>query len=148
MKKFFVCIMLLVVCVPCSAEDKVSAVCNNGTFNGVLSSDNVITWLGVPYAKPPVDSLRWKAPEAPAASTETFEANKFSAMPIQKVRDTNPASLMPQAEDCLYLNVWKTSDDTAASRPVMVWIHGGSFRSNGTGEPEWSGHKLAFVSHL
>ena len=101
MKKFLVFVMLLVMCVPCSAADKVPAVCNNGTFNGVLSSDNVITWLGVPYAKPPVGSLRWKAPEAPEASTGTFEADKFSAMPIQKVRDTNPASLMPQDEDCL-----------------------------------------------
>ena len=143
MKKFFVFIMLLAICVPCSAADKISAVCYNGTFNGVLSSDNVITWLGVPYAKPPVGSLRWKAPEAPEASTETFEADTFSAMPIQKVRESNLTSLMPQDEDCLYLNVYKASDDTAASRPVMVWVHGGSFRYNGTGEPEWSGHKLA-----
>ena len=147
MKKFLVVVMLAVMCVPCNAAGgggvKVSAVCDNGTFNGVLSSDNVITWLGVPYAKPPVGSLRWKAPQAPEASTAAFEADKFSAMPIQKVRETNPSSLMPQGEDCLYLNVWKASDDTAASRPVMVWVHGGSFRANGTAEPEWHGHKLA-----
>ena len=143
MKKFFVCIMLLIMCGSCSAADKISAVCNNGTFNGVLSSDNVITWLGVPYAKSPSGSLRWKAPQAPESSTEIFDADKFSAMPIQIVSDNNPASLMPQDEDCLYLNVWKASDDKAAPRPVMVWVHGGSFRYNGTGRPEWSGHKLA-----
>ena len=143
MKKFLVVVMLAVMCVPCNAAEKVAAVCDNGTFNGVLSSDNVITWLGVPYAKPPVGSLRWKAPQAPEASTAAFEADKFSAMPIQKVRETNPSSLMPQGEDCLYLNVWKASDDTVASRPVMVWVHGGSFRANGTAEPEWHGHKLA-----
>lgn len=154
MKKFVFLSLLAVIAVASAVSageaatnaSVIPAVCNNGTFNGVLSSDNVITWLGVPYAKPPVGSLRWKAPEAPEASTETFEADKFSAMPIQRVRDTNPVSLMPQDEDCLYLNVWKASDDNAVSttrRPVMVWIHGGSFRSNGTGEPEWSGRKLA-----
>ncbi|MBQ6773585.1 MAG: carboxylesterase family protein [Synergistaceae bacterium] len=143
MKKLLVFIMLLVMCVPCSAADKFPAVCVNGTFNGVLSSDNVITWLGVPYAKPPVGSLRWKAPQAPDASSQTFEADTFSAMPIQKVSDSNYSSLMPQDEDCLYLNVWKASDDKAASRPVMVWVHGGSFRANGTGEPEWLGYNLA-----
>ena len=142
MKKFLVFIMLLVMCVPCSAADKFPAVCDNGTFNGVLSSDNVITWLGVPYAKPPVGSLRWKAPQAPEASSQTFDADKFSAMPIQKVSD-NTASQMPKDEDCLYLNVWKASGDITAPRPVMVWVHGGSFRTNGTAEPEWLGYKLA-----
>lgn len=144
MKKFLVFIMLLIMCGSCSAADKVPAVCYNGTFNGVLSSDNVITWLGVPYAKPPVGSLRWKAPQAPESSTNTFEADKFSSVPIQKVFDTNPVSLMTQGEDCLSLNIWKASDDNSvASRPVMVWVHGGSFRYNGNARPEWSGHKLA-----
>ena len=143
MKKFLVFIMLLAMCVPCSAADKVPAVCNNGTFNGVLSSDNVISWLGVPYAKPPVGSLRWKAPEAPAASTASFEADKFAALPIQKVIETESTALLPQDEDCLHLNVWKVSNDTAASRPVMVWVHGGSFRYNGTARPEWSCRQLA-----
>ena len=148
MKKFLAIVAFtLMLSVPCAAED-LSATCQNGTFVGVLSADNVITWLGVPYAKAPVDSLRWKAPEAPDASTETFNANKFSAMPLQQKSDTRPASLMPQDEDCLYLNVWKASDDTAAaSRPVMVWIHGGSFRSNGTGEPEWLGHNIVADNH-
>ena len=142
MKKFVVLVLLLLVfCVPCSAENKLSATCSNGTFEGFVSSD-IITWLGVPYAKAPVGSLRWKAPEAPDSSNGTFNAKKFSGMPIQKVRDGNIASQMPQDEDCLYLNIWKKSADVAP-RPVMVWIHGGSFRANGTGEPEWTGHQLA-----
>lgn len=139
--------MLLVLYVPCSAADSTLAVCENGKFNGFISSD-VITWLGIPYAKAPVNNLRWKAPQPPEASTETFEAVKFSAMPIQKVSPTNAVSQMPQDEDCLYLNVWKASDDTAATpRPVMVWIHGGSFRCNGTAEPEWLGNQLAADQH-
>ncbi|MBQ6001584.1 MAG: carboxylesterase/lipase family protein [Synergistaceae bacterium] len=144
---FILLLQLLALCVPCSvcsAENKLSAECSNGTFEGFLSSD-VIAWLGVPYAKAPVGNLRWKAPEAPDADTGTFEAKKISAMPIQRVNEGNYASQMPQDEDCLYLNIWKKSADVANvdSRPVMVWIHGGSFRANGTGEPEWTGHQLA-----
>ena len=143
MNKFLVFIMLFVMCLPCNAAGKVPAICSNGTFNGVLSSDNVIDWLGVPYAKPPVGSLRWKAPEAPEPNTQTFEADTFAPIPLQKVIETESTALLPQAEDCLYLNVWKVSDDSAASRPVMVWVHGGSFRYNGTARPEWSGRQLA-----
>lgn len=150
MKKFFVGVVLLVLCFTCTAtmpleaegNSQTLAECSNGKFNGFVS-DDVVTWLGVPYAKAPTGSLRWKAPEAPEKSSSTFEADKFSAMPIQEVSQSNAASLMTQDEDCLYLNVWKASADNAALRPVMVWIHGGSFRANGTAEPEWLGNNLA-----
>ncbi|MBQ7216361.1 MAG: carboxylesterase family protein [Synergistaceae bacterium] len=116
--------------------DKTTAAAVNGMFEGYVS-DDVITWLGVPYAKAPAGSLRWKAPQAPDASNESFDAKAFGPMPLQSVRDANPVSLMPLDEDCLYLNVYKASDDSTALRPVMVWVHGGTFRSNGTADPEW-----------
>ena len=150
MKRFCVCIALLMLCsmyvtamqVEAAENSQTLAQCSNGIFNGFVS-DDVITWLGVPYAKAPTGSLRWKAPEAPEQSSGTFEADKFSAMPIQEVSQNSAASLMTQDEDCLYLNVWKASADSEALRPVMVWIHGGSFRANGTAEPEWLGNNLA-----
>jgi para-nitrobenzyl esterase len=40
-----------------------------------------------------------------------------------------------QGEDCLYLNVFKAADASAAKKPVMVWIHGGAFVAGGTGIP-------------
>ena len=122
--------------------DKTTAAAVNGMFEGYVS-DDVITWRGVPYAKAPVGSLRWKAPEAPDASNETFDAKSFAAMPLQTRRDANPVSYMPLDEDCLYLDVYKASSDNNALRPVMVWVHGGTFRSNGTADPEWIVNKLA-----
>ena len=119
--------------------DKITAAAVNGTFEGYVSND-VIVWLGVPYAKAPAGSLRWKAPQAPDASNETFDAKSFAPMPLQTIRESNPVSLMPLDEDCLYLNVYKASDDSTALKPVMVWVHGGSFRSNGTAESEWLGN--------
>ncbi len=124
--------------------DKTTAAAVNGKFEGYVDDDlNVITWRGVPYAKAPVGSLRWKAPQAPDASNETFDAKSFAAMPLQTRRETNPVSYMPLDEDCLYLDVYKASDDNTALRPVMVWVHGGTFRSNGTADPEWIVNKFA-----
>ena len=141
MKKFFAFVMMLAL-LACAggafAESEDVAVCSNGVFYG-QESDDVIYWLGVPYAKTPE---RWKAPEAPEESTEEFDAKTFGPMPIQIVDDVHYTSRMPQDEDCLYLNVWKASEDSTALKPVMVWIHGGSFKNNGTGEPAYSGYNF------
>ena len=122
--------------------DKTTAAAVNGIFEGYVS-DDVITWRGVPYAKAPVGSLRWKAPQAPDVSNKTFDAKNFAAMPLQTPREASVPSLMPKDEDCLYLDVYKASDDNNALRPVMVWVHGGTFRSNGTADPEWLVNNLA-----
>ena len=142
MKKISALILLAVLCVSPVEAAVVSADTPYGIFDGFVS-DDVITWLGVPYAKPPVNALRWKAPESPDKSTEHVSADAFGPMPIQIPGESHPASLMAQDEDCLYLNVWKASDDSTALKPVMVWIHGGSFKSNGTGDPEYTGHNFA-----
>ena len=141
--KFLSALLILLFPVVCSADDSnLNAECSNGIFKGLLS-DDVIIWRGVPYAKPPVGNLRWKAPEAPDDSTENFEAYNFSKMPIQHKYSSNPASMMEQGEDCLYLNVWKASTDiTSEKRPVLVWIHGGAFTSGGTGSPYYDGERF------
>lgn len=47
------------------------------------------------------------------------------------------------SEDCLYLNLWTPTLDTAATLPVMVWIHGGSNKSGWSYENNYRGHILA-----
>ena len=85
------------------------------------ASDGVLSYLGIPFAAPPVESLRWKAPVAPEPWSEPLEANEFSA-------SCGPAweAEAPIAEDCLYLNLW--TSELSGTRPVMLWIHGGGFR--------------------
>jgi para-nitrobenzyl esterase len=84
---------------------------------------------GIPYAAPPVGALRWEPPARPASWTGTREASTFGpACPQWRSRTTAALSSdRRQSEDCLYLNVWTFA--AARKAPVMVWIHGGGFRS-------------------
>ena len=112
-----------------------------GNYNGFVGKRGVQTWLGIPYAKPPVGSLRWRAPEKLEPSNETFDAKKFGASPIQDRDEVEPASLLPQSEDCLTLNIFTRG--TAKNLPVMVFIPGGGFVSGGSGDPLYNGTNFA-----
>ena len=121
--------------------DKAHAVkCINGTFVGT-EEHGIASWLGIPYAKPPVGARRFKAPEYVDADDRVFEARYYGkgaygslAYPdcIQKV----------ESEDCLYLNIWLNEDDKTEKKPVMVWIHGGAYASGSGSQAAYSGANL------
>ena len=117
-----------------------------GTFNGFIGKRGVRTWLGIPYAKPPVENLRWHAPETLEPSNAEFDAKKFGATAIQDIDEVEPASINRQSEDCLTLNIW-TRDDKK-NKPVMVFIHGGSFINGGTSDPLYNGTNLAAANDV
>ena len=90
-------------------------------------------FLGIPYAAPPVGSLRWRAPQPPAPWPEPRDATTLGPSCLQNLALS--AQVGGQGggptlgrEDCLTLNVYAPPDAAAgADRPVMVWIHGGAF---------------------
>lgn len=86
------------------------------------------SFRGIPYARAPVNDLRWRPPEPIAAENNncwagTLDASKFGNVCYQRRR--NDTSQYFGSEDCLYLNVWTPTIDPTAKFPVAVWIHGG-----------------------
>jgi para-nitrobenzyl esterase len=108
-----------------------------GQIEGVRV-DGVSVFRGVPYAQPPVGPLRFRPPVASAPWEGVREARNVGAIAHQfptGLEEMQGRLDLPQSEDCLTLNIWTPAPDRA-SRPVMVWIHGGAYL-NGTGAAEW-----------
>merc|ERR1712106_243941 len=83
------------------------------------------TFFGIPYAQPPVGSLRFKAPLPVRPWTKSLEAFEKGPRCIQK-NEFLPGVNADYSEDCLHLNIY-TEDLKTTAKPVMIWIHGGSF---------------------
>lgn len=128
-----------------------------GKVQGIDDSANSGTyvWKGVPFAKPPVGALRWKAPVEPDAWTGTRTTQTFGNACLQNGRiygpganntyDSTIASTLNTPvgkEDCLTLNIWRpaTGDNKL---PVILFIYGGSNISGYTADPVYDGAKLA-----
>jgi para-nitrobenzyl esterase len=90
---------------------------------------DMVSFLGIPYAQPPVGALRWAPPQPPATHAATLQASAFGSACPQA-----PGAVASSAEDCLYLNVWKPAGAKPDDRlPVIFYIHGGAF-TLGSGE--------------
>jgi para-nitrobenzyl esterase len=107
----------------------------------------VSVWKGIRYGAPPVGDLRWRAPVAPEPWTEVADATAFGPVSPQP---KSPIPLGPGtriSEDCLFLNVWAPSGgdaaESAAAKPVMVWVHGGAYIFGSGSQPLYDGRALA-----
>ncbi|HYZ62640.1 MAG TPA: carboxylesterase family protein [Acetobacteraceae bacterium] len=109
-----------------------------GPLRGLVGQ-GVQAYLGIPYAEPPVGSRRYASPSPAPRWTEVRDAGKPGAAPIQTLPPWAAwiyETPEPQAEDCLFLNVY--TPDPRGRRPVMVWLHGGAWR---TGQGDTAGTK-------
>ena len=108
-----------------------------GDLQGV-SADGVVAFRGVPYAAPPLGSLRFAAPEPFPAWSGLHDATRdgpIAPQPPSRLRAAMGNFTRVQDEDCLTLTIWTPAPDHGA-RPVMVWLHGGAW-SSGAGSLGW-----------
>ncbi|XP_049950223.1 esterase E4-like isoform X2 [Schistocerca serialis cubense] len=125
-----------------STAKAVLAAVRQGSLRGKLVTSPTGTafcsFLGIPYAKPPVGSLRFKPPQPAEAWTGIRDAtSKYPVAPqINDITNKYVGN-----EDCLFLNVYTPELPSGASdalKPVMVWIHGGGF-TTGSGDGDLYG---------
>ena len=115
-----------------------------GSIAGTMQ-DGIRTFQGIPYARPPVGALRWRAPMPLPRWQGVRQATAFGPACVQPQGGPpsiySPAAPMPVSEDCLTLNVWAPRD--AAHAPVFFWIHGGALVTGSSREPLYDGRRLA-----
>lgn len=124
---------------------------NAGKVSGsTTQTGDVHIFKGIPFAAPPVDELRWKAPQPVQPWSDVKKCVTFSASPMQAKPTPfmmyTPEFLIPEQpinEDCLYLNVWTAAKSSKEKRAVIVWIYGGGFVSGGSACAIYDGEELA-----
>ena len=115
-----------------------------GVFVGGKFKD-ALYFCGVPYAKPPVGGLRWKAPEPPPDSEEVFEAKYLGASAVQVDYDGSFLKHHRQSEDCLTLNICVPRKKKKRNMPVLVIFHHGDFSYGGSADPLLHGERFVDV---
>nr|XP_047924753.1 fatty acyl-CoA hydrolase precursor, medium chain-like isoform X4 [Anser cygnoides] len=108
-----------------------------GKQANVKGTDRLVNvFLGIPFAKAPVGSLRFSPPEPPEPWNGLRDATSYPPLCPQDLAMLKKAEKNYQekhipfqtSEDCLYLNVYSPAgSDKKDKLPVMVWIHGGNF---------------------
>ena len=99
-----------------------------GTVQGFVR-DGVARWRSVPYARPPMGPLRFRAPEPPVPWRGVRYCEDFAYCAPQDPRYTylGRSGRQPMSEDCLTLNIVAPEGTPTEKLPVMFFIHGGGY---------------------
>ena len=117
----------------------------NGIIEGNYDTHTGIQkYFGIPFAKPPLGNLRWKAPQSIENWKGVKETKKFGPRPMQTMvfgdMDSRSDGV---SEDCLYLNVWTPALRNTKGLPVLVYFYGGGNVAGDASEPRYDGESMA-----
>lgn len=117
----------------------------SGKVQGTQLPNGVTVFHAVPYAAPPVGSLRFAGPVPAPPWSGVRDCSQRGPSPPQgpsrldAVMGTAPFA---QSEDCLTVTIWTPAADTG-KRPVFFWLHGGAYQSGGATQVFYDGANLA-----
>jgi para-nitrobenzyl esterase len=116
----------------------------NGTVEG-FTRDGVNRWRSIPYARPPVGRLRFRAPQPAQPWSGVRHCHGFTDCAPQQRRYTllGVGRYQSMSEDCLTLNVVTPESASEQPLPVMVFIHGGGYILGSSATPLYDGGALA-----
>ena len=138
MKKFCLALLLLFCGIMSAsnllAQPIVKTHVEPGDIEGV-HENGLGVFKAIPYAAPPVGDLRWRDPQPAKPWTGVYKADKFGPWPPQPTRPGLTKDMM--SEDCLYLGIATPATSVNDNLPVMVWIHGGGFKTEYYGGDLW-----------
>jgi para-nitrobenzyl esterase len=99
---------------------------SSGKVQGYLKN-KVINYDDIPYAKPPIGNLRWKAPREILDADGIIQSkdNNFCIQEPSSMGGAPGEGIYTGSEDCLYLDIKTPKNKSSEPLPVMFWIHGG-----------------------
>jgi para-nitrobenzyl esterase len=156
MARFYVAIVfsgIVCLCLSCVSAQITRSVpgdplrIEGGLVSGTIGNDGVKTYLGIPFAAPPIRENRWRAPQPVVPWDGVWTANKKPPECLQRLRSTTTNQYFGDelaGEDCLYLNIWSPASSKATdSLPVIVYIYGGGFYIGSASMPLYAGDEIA-----
>jgi len=125
MKLFLIFFINLFLIYPVSAAFENSISTSSGLAHGT-KQNKIIKYEDIPYAQPPLNDLRWKAPRKISSPVEISpQTNNFCIQRPSNLGGADGDNFYVGSEDCLYLDIYIPKETINKKLPVMFWIHGG-----------------------
>ncbi len=136
------CIFVFGGCSDNGENQTISAVMTRSGYVSGIMDNGTYSYLGIPFAAPPVGERRWRVPVQEDSWTGIRTADKLAEPCPQDVSPGNLYGLTSCSEDCLYLNVWTPAARKGENLPVMVWFHGGGYMGGSASQSLYNGVNL------